>query len=191
MKQLILHLLFLCISSLAFANNYQIISMYEKDALVTHRLLSFKVKDSGGNALDVKNVNVNVGCEAMIDIHFNNIFHIMCTEEMTVQGSIFLSNGELVSLTPFTVRQLGKVFSFPTDEPIGPSTEPSIALGRSIFANNCMSCHRTQPIEKGQTDTSVATALGTDPMKAAGLDTKFANDQQKLQSLVLYINEEL
>jgi hypothetical protein len=190
MKNLLLFTFSLFFSLSAMAESYQIVSMFEKDALVTHRLLSFKVKDSGGNALDVESVNVNIGCDAMIDIHFKNIFHIMCTEETKVQGSIYLSNGELVSLQTFTVRQLGKVFSFPTDQPTGPSTEPSLALGRNLFINNCLSCHRTQAISKPQTEASVGAALGRDPMKSGGLDTKFVGDKQKLGSLVLYINEE-
>lgn len=191
MKFLFLQTVILLFSMNLYADNYQITSMFEKDALVTHRLLSFKVKDSGDKAMDIKNVNVNIGCEAIVDIHFSNIFHIMCTKETIVEGSIFLANGELVSLNPFTVRKLGKVFSFPTEGDTKPNTEPSIALGRSLFANNCVSCHRTQAIPKGQTEASVAAALGTDPMNAAGLDVKFANDKQKLGSLVLYINGEL
>lgn len=169
---------------------YRIVSLLEKDALVTKRLLPFKVYNSSGQAMPIKQVDILGECVAMVDMHYEDIFHIQCENDSAVQGVIELKDKSRLSLDTFVVRKVGRVFSLPGNDPeirIDPN-KPSERLGNQLFVNHCLSCHRTQPIQPGKTTEDLLEAFEKPEMKNAGLAAIFSNDRIQLESIVLYIN---
>ncbi len=168
----------------AFGQTYEAVSLYANGALVTGRFLPFKIYNTSKEAQPIASAFVYGPCETLIDYHRSEVFHVYCTESADIDLIIRLKNGSLLSIKDIPVKKVSLI-------------EPEIiigtgkSLGEQLFMDNCMECHRTEPIGKGQTAASVRQALSTYPMKDRGLNLLFNDDQEKIDALVEYINEEL
>src|SRR5690606_16581234 len=134
--------------------DYKIVSLYEKDALVTGRFLPFKIYDNSDQAVGIVGVAPNEFCYGMVDSYRDTVFHIYCKEQTTAAAKIILKNGDVVSLTNLPVRKLSIIEpDLPIEDQDGSITP--LQLGETLFLNNCMGCHRTTPIKTQQTKNSL------------------------------------
>ncbi len=183
MKSLLAVLIF-CFVVPCFAETYRAVSLYSSGALVTGRFLPFKVYNGSDEPQAVATAFAYGPCETIIDNNRPEIFHVYCTSRTEVDLIVRLKNGVLLSAKDIPVKKVSLI-------------EPEIiiddseSLGSRLFRDNCISCHRTEPIAKGQTADSLRQALGTSPMKESGLDRLLNGDDEKINALVKYINEEL
>jgi hypothetical protein len=173
---------FFSINSLA--QSPRIVSLYERDALVTGRFLPFKVYSDQG--LSPNAVVISEGCDGMVDPHRAEIFHLFCFTEGEKIAQVTFSNGEKMQVGPVDVRKLsllgpGDIIDRPTP----------VNRGRDMFRMDCRGCHISQPIPKPQTVESLQSALSRVPMSSSGLHLKYNDDLEALQALLTYINEEL
>ena len=188
--KLLLAVLALIFSFSAHAG-YKIVSLYEKDALVTGRFLPFKVYDDSNKALGIAGVAPSELCYGMVDQHRDNIFHIYCREQTMAGAKIILKNGDVVTVANLPIRKLSII---EPDLPIEDGGEQTpLQLGEKLFLNNCIGCHRTIPIKSQQSTNSLLnTQFKKSEMKQFGVDpsTKkgFFTDKE-LEGLVQYINE--
>lgn len=180
----ILIAMILSFSGPALAQSYRAVSLYTSQALVTGRFLPFKVYNGSNQAQPVETAFVYGPCETMIDTNRPEIFHVYCTQASDIDLIVRLRNGVLLSAKDIPIQKVSLI-------------EPEIiigdgqSLGSRLFKDNCIECHRTQAIDKGQDAASVRAALGSSPMKERGLDALFSGDDEKINALVKYINEEL
>ncbi|MCB0378352.1 MAG: hypothetical protein KDD33_07655 [Bdellovibrionales bacterium] len=180
-------LIFFLLGSSALAS-LKITSFYEADALVTGRFLPFKVSDSGN--LKIKSVVVDSGCRAMLDPYRKDIFLVYCWEEGSPSVDLVLDvDGHEVATSAPAIAVAKVSIIEPPDDPVGPGGE---SLGFKLFKQDCTQCHPGQKvITKGQTANSVRTALARGQMKSINLDLKYNADDEKINALVKYINEEM
>ncbi len=183
MKYLMAALVF-CFVVPSFAETYRAVSLYSSGALVTGRFLPFKVYNGSNQPQSVASAFAYGPCETIIDNNRPEVFHLYCTSKTEVDLIVRLKNGVLLSAKDIPIKKVSLI-------------EPEIiiddseSLGSRLFRDNCIACHRTEPIAKGQTANSLKQALGTSPMKESGLDRLLNGDAEKIKALVDYINEEL
>ncbi|MCB9073570.1 MAG: cytochrome c [Bdellovibrionaceae bacterium] len=203
MKNIIFFASIFLISHLAYGGSYQVVSLYDENGFVTERLLPFAIKDSSGRVIDggISLIRIEKPCYAMADLYRNYIVHVYCTEEVDTQFLLNIrDNGVLYEFSSpsFHVRKVALVSSTPKD----PNETDIYKIGRQLFNNNCLSCHKTTPIEKNVTPTILSNAFAgavmrngktTQAMKAFDKDSSgnpfFSTIE--LSELVKYINEAL
>jgi hypothetical protein len=177
-------LLTVFVSVNSWAQSPRIVSLYERDALVTGRFLPFKVYSDQG--LSPNAVVITEGCDGMVDPHRAEIFHLFCFTEGEKMAQVTFTNGEKMQVGPIEVRKLSLLG--PDDTIIRPIP---VNRGRELFRMDCMGCHLSKPIPKTQTVESLQSALSRVPMSLSGLHLKYNGDLEALQALLTYINEEL
>ncbi len=186
MKIIIILLSTLLLSQNSWAQTYRIVSLLNQDALMSGRFLPFKVYNDQNQLMTLKEVELTGSCQTMIDPHRPSIFHIYCEDAAIVSVKAMIIEDDVqIALNNLEVKKLSII----TREP-KPVVDPYLA-GRTIYTNNCISCHRSTPISKPQTAASVRAALNRAPMSTAGLNTLYNSDDEKINAIVLFINEAL
>ena len=170
----------------SFADSYQVISLLSQEALVTGRFLPFKIYDSQNQAMAIKRVQVYGQCQSMGDPHYEEIFHLYCLDEEKVSLIVELQNRTIFSVDNILVKKISLI-----ESSITIPGDPGESLGRRLFTNNCAGCHPAEPISRPQTAATLRAALAREPMAGRGLNDLFNGDDEKINALLQYINEEL
>lgn len=166
----------------------QVVSMLEVRALVTGRFLPFKVY-RGENPEELASISTSAPCKAMVDPFRPTIFHLYCTDSVAASVEVELKSGQAIVLNNIDVKQISLIKPKPVLVSPEPTQNPS--LGKSLYDNNCASCHASIAISKPQDATSLRGALNRPPMSTRGLNTIFNSDDTKINALLQFINEEL
>lgn len=181
MKLIFLALIFNFSISMAQAQDYNLKSLYSQEALVTARFLPFKVYDKNQTAAPILKVHVYGPCESLVDNNRSEVFHIYCVDEAEVDLIIKLQNGMIIAANDIAIKK---------QTIIDPNIElpNNDSLGKKLFTDNCLECHRTQPITGVQTAASLRSALNRSPMLERGLGVLLNDDDEKINALIEYIN---
>jgi hypothetical protein len=176
---------------------YKIVSLYQKEALVTERFLPFQILTLDNRPVTIESVEAPQPCYGMVDPHRAHIALFFCTEETASHFSINIRDqGRLqVFKTPdFSIRKLAILSSTPDpDKPVVPDSP-----GKILYNTNCASCH-TASNKMVETTTVVrlkdlfAGRVRDENNNVIDSMTKFNNffTDAQLNDLVKYINEEL
>ncbi len=176
---------------------YKIVSLYQKEALVTERFLPFQILTSDNLPVSIESVEAQPPCYGMVDPHRAHIALFFCTEETASHFSVYLRDrGQLqVFKAPdFSIRRLAILSSTPDpDKPIAPDSP-----GKILYTTNCASCHTSSNRMVETTTVARLKDLFAGKVKDENgnvIDamTKFNNffNETQLNDLVRYINEEL
>ncbi len=176
---------------------YKIVSLYQKEALVTERFLPFQILTSDNQPVSIESVEAQQPCYGMVDPHRTHIALFFCTEETASHFSVNIRDrGQLqVFKTPdLSIRRLAILSSTPDpDKPIDPDSP-----GKILYNTNCASCHTAS---NKMVETTTVTRLKDlfagkvrdENNNVIDAMTKFNNffNETQLNDLVKYINEEL
>lgn len=180
--KVLLFIFMIIVSAEAFAQ-YKVVSMYERDALLTGRFLSFKVYNSEGVEQSIQELSTEGPCYSMVDVYKQAIAHVYCKEETSVKLILLLEDGSVVRTGSFNIRKLSIV------EPKDPGpVVPGDSLGRTLFVNNCATCHGAQVIDESQTVDSLKN-IQFKKTQMKQFENLFDNEQ--MDALVQYINSEV
>ncbi len=176
---------------------YKIISLYQKDALLTERFLPFQILNLNNEPVVIESVSAASPCYAMVDPHRAHIALFYCTEQTLSSFSLNVRDrGQLqIFKTPeFNIQKLAILSSTPDpDKPKEPDSP-----GKTLYNTNCASCHNSS---NRMVETTTVTHLknlfagrvNDDQGNPIVSMTKFNNlfGDKQLNDLVKYINEEL
>lgn len=161
-----------------WANEPEVISLLEKEAIMTHRLLPFRVYDAQGARLAIKSVDGQGVCQAMTDPNQIGTVLAYCEKPGDLSLKITLQSGSAILVGPIAVREVSAKSA----------DNGGMSLGETIFRNDCRSCHVNRPIPTGQTEQSLMTAFRRAPMDERGFTQKFQADPEALNALIDYLN---
>lgn len=168
MWNVLLTLILISPAAHAASEDFSIKPFYQKQALVTQRLMPFLVTApaSEPNA-EIISVTPSRHCMAMPDAHRSLVFMVYCLKPTTLQLQVLvkgkLSNFNLkAEALPIAEISIAPDVDDPGEVTGGP--QPGIDPGKVIYDKRCVGCHNAMPaIPKG------TTAQTVNRMKAAFL----------------------